>query len=64
MGEYKLSLLDIERGLYELMEAREDAQDEAVRAAVDQAIAEYAQREVEKVDNIRAYLRQYRSRNH
>ena len=57
MGEYKLSLLDVERGLYELIEAREEAQDEAARAVVDRAITEYVQREVEKADKIRACLR-------
>lgn len=53
----KLSLWDIEAGLADLMEAREEAQDEAARNMVDQAITEYVQREVQKVDMIRAYLR-------
>lgn len=52
-----LTLWDIEAGLNQLMEAREEATDEAGRAAVDQAIAEYCQRELDKVDSIRSYLR-------
>jgi hypothetical protein len=63
-----LSLWHIEAGLAELMEAREayleDAQNlypseelDAGLAAIDQAIKEYAAREVAKVDGIRGYLR-------
>lgn len=52
-----LTLWDIEAGLHQLMEARDEAEDDPGRAAVDQAIAEYVNREVQKVDQIRAYLR-------
>jgi hypothetical protein len=53
----KLTLWEIETGLLELLEAREEAQTPEAIAAVEQALAEYVTREVEKVDNIRGLIR-------
>ena len=52
----KLSLWDIESGLHELMEAREEADATGI-LAIDQAILDYIHREIEKVDGVRAYLK-------
>lgn len=61
-----LSLFHIEQDLAELMAAREDAlangfqspEDQSTTvAAIDEAIQQYATREVAKVDGIRGYLR-------
>jgi hypothetical protein len=51
-----LTIWEIERGLAELVEAREEAADEATRTAIDQALTEYVEREVVKVDGIRGFL--------
>lgn len=51
-----MSLYQIESDLTELMVAREEAEDDDGRAAVDQAIEEYAGRELRKVDSIRSYI--------
>ena len=55
--ERGLSLFEIERDLAVLMDARAEADCEDGIKACDQALAEYAAREVAKVDGIRAYLR-------
>lgn len=52
-----LTLWEIESGLLDLLEARDAAEDDAGRAACDQAIAEYVAREIDKVDRIRGLLK-------
>lgn len=52
-----LSLYQIEEGLQELMAAYSEAEDDVTRAAIEEGIREYVQREVTKVDSIRSYLR-------
>jgi hypothetical protein len=53
----ELTLFQIERDLVTLMDARAEADTQARLEGCDEAIAEYVIREVEKVDNIRGYLR-------
>jgi len=57
MENVKLSLWDIETGLLDLLAAREEADTPEAIEAVEQALAEYASREVAKVDNIRGFIR-------
>ena len=52
-----LSLYEIERDLQELMAAYSEAEaDEATRQAIERGIREYLEREIRKVDGVRAYL--------
>lgn len=52
-----LSLYEIESELAEIMAARDEAQDDAERAAGDTAIAAYVEAQVKQVDGIRAYIK-------
>ena len=56
-GRDNLSLYQIEADLQELMVCLEEAENEATREAVEQGIREYLEREVRKVDGVRAYLK-------
>lgn len=55
----KLTLWEIEAGIAELFDALEDADTPEARQACEQALAEYAAREVQKVDGIAALYRQF-----
>jgi hypothetical protein len=57
IAERRISLYEIEAGLSELMQAREEAEGPEEVAAVEQAIQEYVSREVKKVDGIRSYIK-------
>ena len=54
----RLSLYDLSRQLVELMAFREEPLESDERQAVDHEIARYVAAEIQKVDNIRGYLRQ------
>lgn len=55
-----LSLWNIESALHELLLARDEALDEREVVEVEKALAEYVNRELSKVDNIRHYLQHCR----
>ncbi len=59
--ERRLSLYDIEHEMADLVLFRDECQTDEERAACDQQIAEYAQREVRKVTNIAALYRYFRA---
>jgi hypothetical protein len=52
-----LNLYDIETGLRELMDAWQEADTNEAQEAVAQAITEYMQREVSKVDGVRKFIK-------
>lgn len=53
-----LTLYELESGLADLIEMREEAGDDAVQLAViDKALADYAEAAVRKVDGIRGYVK-------
>lgn len=54
-----LTLWEIEAGIAELFDALEEADTPEARQACEQALAEYAAREVQKVDGIAALYRQF-----